>query len=92
MRNHDRQQAPIDPIYAQEPGEVARITISLFGNGGVRVSGNIGDERLAKQMIDAARDSVTSHHAKTRGRVLVPGNTADVSQDRNFPFGPVCPT
>lgn len=91
MRNFDQQHAPLDPVYAQEPGEVARITISLFDNGGVRVSGNIGDERLAKHMIDAARDAVTSHHAKARQRVLVPGSAAGVAQDPAFPFGPVCP-
>ena len=43
-------------------------------------------------MIDAARDAVTSHHAKSYGRVVVPGNTAGVQQDRAFPFGEVCPT
>ena len=90
MKHHDRQQA-IDPVIQQEPGEVARITISLFDHGGVRVSGNIGDDRLAKRMIDAARDAVTSHHANY-GRVVVPGNTAGVQQDRAFPFGEVCPT
>lgn len=92
MKHHDRQQQAIDPVSQQEPGEVARITISLFDHGGIRVSGNIGDDRLAKRMIDAARDAVTSHHAKSYGRVVVPGNTAGVQQDRAFPFGEVCPT
>ena len=74
----------------QQPGEVARITIALWDNGGVSISGNIGDERLAKQMIDAARDAVASHHAKAKGKVIVPGSMAGVQQDPAFPFGPVC--
>jgi hypothetical protein len=81
-----KQQPLLNPL-AQS--EVARITISLHDNGGVSVAGNIGDVKLATQMIDAARDAVATQLAK-RGPVIVPGHVAGVPHDAaRFPFGQV---
>lgn len=51
---------------------IASITIKVHRSGAMQVAGNIEHEVLALSMIDAARDSVRSHHLRKHGSVIVP--------------------
>lgn len=43
---------------------VATITLELHDHGGLAISGNVGDVKLALGMIDAAREAVASKIGK----------------------------
>lgn len=51
---------------------LACLTIRVHRNGAMSVSGDISDERFALSLIDAARDSVRSHHLRQHGQLLIP--------------------
>lgn len=67
---------------------VASITIKLHANGSLSTSGNIGDTRLALQMIDSARDAV-KNQLKSRDEIVVPNRDVDAHQDPRFPTLPL---
>jgi hypothetical protein len=72
---------------------VASIKIELMSNGAMSVSGNIGDVKLALQMLDAARDSV-KNQIKERDKIVIPNYDVDTTQDPAFPtkaFGDMRP-
>lgn len=56
---------------------VANIAITLYGNGEMAISGNIGDARLAMQMLDHARDAVKNQLAR-KDSMLIPNRDVDV--------------
>lgn len=51
---------------------LARITIAVHRSGAMSVAGDIHDQTFALSMIDAARDSVRSHHLRTNGSLIIP--------------------
>ncbi len=67
---------------------VASISIKLHDNGGLSVSGNIGDVKLALQMLDAARDSV-KNQLKQRSEIVVPNRDVEATQDSRYPTKPL---
>jgi hypothetical protein len=66
---------------------VAFVSIRLHSNGAISVSGNIGDTKLAVQMLDAARDAV-NNQAKRRDEIVIPNRDVDVKQNNAFPTLP----
>ena len=66
---------------------VAFVSVKLHSNGGISVSGNIGDTKLAIQMLDAARDAV-KNQAKQRNEIIIPNRDVDARQDPAFPTQP----
>ena len=66
---------------------VAFISIRLHSNGSCAISGNIGDTKLALQMIDAARDAVKHQHAR-RNEIIIPNRDVEADQDHAFPTIP----
>jgi hypothetical protein len=66
---------------------IANISITLYGTGEMSVSGNIGDVRLALQMLDHARDAVTNQlRQRTPDGLLLPPRDVDVSPHPGFPL------
>lgn len=66
---------------------VAFISIKLHANGGCSISGNIGDVKLALQMIDAARDAV-KNQIKQRSEIVIPNRDVVAKQDPAYPTLP----
>jgi hypothetical protein len=63
-----------------EGDRVAYIALSLYGNGAMSISGNIGDLKLALQMLDNARAALNSQWAAKRSpSILIPGRDVEVS-------------
>jgi hypothetical protein len=50
---------------------VGYLTIKHHANGGLQVSGNIGDLKYALDMLEHAKDSVRAHHLKPAGPTLL---------------------
>lgn len=67
---------------------VASITIHLHSNGALSVSGNIGDTRLALQMLDHARDAVKNQR-KDQNKIILPNRDVDAPQDSRYPTLPL---
>lgn len=55
----------------QDPDTVAYITIRLHATGTLSVQGHIADKRMALQLLDHARDTLTN-------RVVLDGDRADI--------------
>lgn len=53
---------------------VACITVRVHRSGAMAVAGDIHDETFALSMIDAARDSVKSHHLRKHGGLIIPSH------------------
>lgn len=58
---------------------LAEITIRVHRSGAMSVSGAINDEVYALTMIDAARDSVRSHHLRQRGSIVIPARVSGLA-------------
>ena len=61
--------------------------MTLYGDGSLSASGNVGDVRLARQMLDHARDAIT---AQVRNRsasvgLLLPASDVEVEHHPEFP-------
>lgn len=68
---------------------VARLVINLHDDGGLSVSGNVGDVVLSTQMLDAARDAVRNQ-LKPKNELVLPNRDVIASPDEaRFPLGPV---
>lgn len=67
---------------------VAAITLKLHSNGAMSVSGNIGDAKLALQMLDAAKDAVRNQ-LKARDQIIIPSRDVVAVQDPAFPTKPM---
>jgi hypothetical protein len=72
------------------PGDVvAYIAITLYGGGQMSVSGNIGDVKLALQMLDHARDAVGNQlKLRTSEGLFLPNRDVDISPHPAFPLIP----
>lgn len=70
------------------PGDVvAYIAITLYGGGQMAISGNIGDVKLALQMIDHARDAVNNQlKLRTAEGLYLPNRDVEVVANPNFPL------
>jgi len=66
---------------------VAFVSIKLHTNGGLSISGNIGDTKLALQMIDGARDAV-KNRIKNRNEIVIPNRDVETEQHPTFPTLP----
>ena len=65
---------------------IAYIALSLYGNGAMSISGNIGDKRLAIQMLDHARDTlVNQQKANPYAGLLVPPRDIEVAPSPLYP-------
>lgn len=63
-----------------EGDRIAYIALSLYGNGAMSISGNIGDLKLAIQMLDNARAALNSQWASKRNpSILIPGRDVNIS-------------
>ena len=57
---------------------LATITVRVHRSGAMSVSGDISDEKFALTLIDAARDSVKSHHLRNKGSLIIPSHLTGV--------------
>ena len=64
---------------------IAYIAISLYGDGAMSISGNIGDKKLALQMLDHARDTV-ARQLRPTAELLVPSADVEVRPDPRYPL------
>lgn len=67
---------------------VAQIGIKLHANGALSTSGNIGDKRLALQMLDAARDAI-KNQIRDQAKIVIPNRDVDADQHPAFPTLPL---
>lgn len=58
---------------------LAAITIKVHRSGAMSVAGSISDEQFALSLIDAARDSVRSHHLRQRGSLIIPSHATGLA-------------
>ena len=66
---------------------IANISVTLYGSGEMSISGNIGDVRLALQMLDHARDAVNNQwKQRTIDGLLLPGRDVAVTPHPAFPL------
>ena len=59
---------------ADESDVMAELRITVYRSGAMAVRGDIHDEKFALTMIDAARDSVRSHHLRQHGELIIPAS------------------
>jgi hypothetical protein len=65
---------------------IAYIAVSLYGGGAMSISGNIGDKRLALQMLDHARHTIAGQLERhPASGLLVPPRDVEVSPDPRYP-------
>jgi hypothetical protein len=65
---------------------IAYLAISLYGGGAMSISGNIGDKRLALQMLDHARDTIAAQLvAAPDSGLLIPPRDVTVAPDSRYP-------
>jgi hypothetical protein len=64
---------------ADDHDVMAQITVTVFRSGAMSVAGDIHDEKFALSLIDAARDSVKSHHFRKHGEIIIPAGSARVA-------------
>lgn len=67
--------------------EIAVIRISLFGEGQMSIDGNLGDVRLALQMLDHARDAVQAQWKQrtSDGGLLLDSRDVETDHHPAFP-------
>lgn len=62
---------------SRDDGDVmASIVVTVYRSGAMSVSGDIHDEKFALSLIDAARDSVKSHHLRKHGSLIIPASAS----------------
>lgn len=70
------------------PGDlIAGIQISFYANGAMSVSGNIGDKRLALQLLDHAKDAI-NNQLRPEDQLIIPNKDVEVVQHANYPTLP----
>lgn len=69
---------------------VAYINIYMYADGALKVSGNIGDVKLALQMLDAARDAIKNKQPKTvaDNKLIVPADYVGAYPSETHPLVP----
>lgn len=68
---------------------IAEIRIQLNQNGGIQISGHIGDKALALRLLDHARDAIKNQLPETGSPVIVPNYDVDVPDPKfvTKPYG-----
>lgn len=61
---------------ADDADVMAQLSITVYRSGAMSVAGDIHDEKFALSLIDAARDSVRSHHLRKHGELIIPAGSA----------------
>jgi hypothetical protein len=70
------------------PGDlIAYIQISYYASGEMSVSGNIGDKRLALQLLDHAKDAV-NNQLRPEDQLVIPNKDVVIAQHENYPTLP----
>lgn len=70
------------------PGDlIACIQISYYATGEMSVSGNIGDKRLALQLLDHAKDAI-NNQIRPEDQLYIPNKDVEVVQHANYPTLP----
>jgi hypothetical protein len=65
---------------------IAYIALSLYGDGAMSISGNIGDKKLALQMLDHARDTIANQlKVNPYSGLLVPPQDVQVVPNPAYP-------
>lgn len=67
---------------------VAQLGIKLHASGALSISGNVGDKKLALQMIDAARDAI-KNQIRDQSKIVVPNRDVETDQHPAFPTLPL---
>jgi hypothetical protein len=66
---------------------IANISITLYGNGEMSISGNIGDVKLALTMIEHARDAVNNQwRRRDKEGLIIPPSNVEVPVHPAFPL------
>jgi hypothetical protein len=62
---------------------IATITLTLYGNGEMAVSGNIEDIKMATSMLDQAKEAVVSswHGRHNKPKLLIPNRDVVVAPE-----------
>lgn len=58
---------------------IAQLQITIYKSGAMSVAGSIQDENFALSMVDAARDTIKSHHLRQRGSLLIPASSTGLT-------------
>ena len=59
---------------------IATITMTLYGNGEMAISGNIDDIRLATQLFDHAKEAVVNQwNQRHANKLVIPNRDVDIS-------------
>ncbi|MTV64686.1 hypothetical protein, partial [Streptococcus pneumoniae] len=61
---------------ADDADVMAQVTITVYRSGAMAVSGDIHDQNFALSLIDAARESVKSHHLRKHGELIITAGRA----------------
>ncbi len=70
------------------PGDlISFIQVSYYANGEMSVSGNIGDKRMAIQLLDHAKDAV-NNQLRPESQLIIPNKDVAVEQHPNYPTIP----
>lgn len=64
MSEHCKNPATLDDLHGDTP--VAFIGITLLRSGMMKLEGSITDEAFTRYMLDTARDTMQSYHAKQK--------------------------
>ena len=76
---------PFNPL-----DQVAFIKVELLADGGLSITGNIGDAKLALSMIAHAHDEMKKQLVKKlEKRIIIPNRDVDVRQDPAYPTRPL---
>ena len=74
--------------------EVGRITLVMYANGEMGISGNVGDVSFALTMLDQAKEAVQSQLgyrlAQDKKKILLPSSSVEVEQNlKDYPVEPI---
>lgn len=67
---------------------VAWIAIEYMADGTLQTSGNIGDKRMALQLLDHARDAIANQQRPEDKPIVLPNRDVEVKQHPNYPTLP----
>ena len=66
---------------------VALVQVAYYANGELSVSGHIGDKRLALQLLDHAKDAISSQ-IRPEDEIIIPNKDVVIEQHPNYPTLP----
>lgn len=69
----------MNPKEIENDVPIAFLQITIYQSGAMSVAGSIQEENFALSMIDAARDSIKSHHLRQRGSIVIPSSSTGLA-------------